>query len=123
MSTLDDKIRDALNAQSDVDPELFPDEQSVWAQWFGVYRGRNAWINLLAGVFTFVFFGVAIWMGVSFFRAESTNAKLAWGLGCLFSLIAMGNLKMWMWMQMDKNALLREIKRLELQIALLVQRQ
>lgn len=122
MSTLDDKIRDALNKQDRADPELFPDEQSVWTQWFGIYRGRNRWINMLASAFTFVFFALAVWMTISFFNAETTQSMLAWGLGTLFCMIAVGNLKMWMWMQMDKNAVLREVKRLELQVALLVQR-
>jgi hypothetical protein len=34
-------------------------------------------------------------------------------------MIAMGMLKLFVWMQMDKNDILRELKRLELQIATL----
>lgn len=122
MTDLDEKIRRAIQAGDNPDPDLLPDEQSVWTQWFGVYRGRNGWINLLTGVMSFVFFVVAIWMAYSFFNAETTHAMLAWGLGCLFCMIAVGNLKMWTWMQMDKNAILREVKRLELQVAILAQR-
>jgi hypothetical protein len=32
-------------------------------------------------------------------------------------------LKIWHYMQMDKNAILREVKRLELQVAILVEKQ
>lgn len=119
MSTLDDKIREALNKEDDADPALFPDEQSVWTQWFSVYQGRNRWINILATVYTFAFVGLAVWCAVAFFRAETTRGMLAWGFGFLACVLAVGNLKLWIWMQMDKNAVLREVKRLELRLAML----
>ena len=39
----------------------------------------------------------------------------------LFGMLGIGQMKMWYWMQMNRNALAREIKRLELQVATLVQ--
>ncbi len=122
MTDLDERIRRAVQASDNPDPDLLPDEQSVWQMMFGVYRGRNKWIHLLAFAYTFVFFGLAVWTAISFFNAETTRAMLAWGFGFTFCVLAVGNLKMWMWMQMDKNAVLREVKRLELQVALLAQR-
>ncbi len=40
----------------------------------------------------------------------------------MYSLIVISSLKAWYWMQMNRNALTREIKRLELQIARLSSR-
>ncbi len=123
MSTLDEKIREALGDQRHTDPDLVPQEESVWSQWFGVYHGRNRWINLIAGVLTFALYALAVWCAVAFFGAESVRGMLSWGFGFIFCALSVGNLKLWHWMQMDKNCVLREVKRLELQVALLVRDQ
>tara|TARA_R110000868_G_scaffold358814_5_gene620580 strand:- start:2282 stop:2437 length:156 start_codon:yes stop_codon:yes gene_type:complete len=41
---------------------------------------------------------------------------LKWGIGSLMFLLGLSMLKLFAWLQMDKNALLRELKRLELQL-------
>jgi len=40
-----------------------------------------------------------------------------WTAGALWAAIAVAMLKMYFWMEMNKNVVLREVKRLELQIA------
>ena len=47
---------------------------------------------------------------------------IKWGLGGIVFLIGVSMLKLFAWMQMDKNALLREIKRLEIQVSSLSQK-
>ena len=42
---------------------------------------------------------------------------LKWGIGGFVFLFGVSMLKIFAWMQMDKNALLREMKRLEIQIS------
>jgi len=122
MTDLDERIRRAVQASDNPDPDLLPSEQNIWQMMIGVYRGKNRWLNILAIVYTFVFTGLAVWTAISFFDAETTKGMLGWGFGFTFCVLAVGNLKMWLWMQMDKNAVLREMKRLELQVALLAQR-
>jgi hypothetical protein len=39
---------------------------------------------------------------------------IKWGIGGIVFLLGVSMLKVFAWMQMDKNALLREMKRLEL---------
>jgi hypothetical protein len=56
---------------------------------------------------------------VQFFNTENTNELIKWASAGFLSMIAMGMLKLFVWMQMDKNDILRELKRLELQIATL----
>ena len=122
MTDLDERIRRAVQASDHPDPDLLPDEQNIFQMMLGVYRGKNRWLNVLAILYTFAFTALAVWSAVSFFDAETTRSQLAWGFGFTFCVLAVGNLKMWLWMQMDRNAVVREIKRLELQVALLAQR-
>ena len=47
---------------------------------------------------------------------------LLWGGGAAIGLTALAMVKMWFWMELEKNAIVREVKRLELQVARLVAR-
>lgn len=122
MSELDDKIREALSGQ---DAELFDeysDEPSMVSMVFEVFRGRHRWLVLwmwLVSVAMLIFGIVAV---VQFFKVETTREMIAWAIGFLTCLSAVSMLKVWFWMEMQKNSITREVKRLELQIARLAQR-
>ena len=47
---------------------------------------------------------------------------LLWGAGGGLAILALALVKVWFWMELQKNAIVREVKRLELQTALLVSR-
>ena len=83
------------------------------------FRGRNRWLTVYATVWIFLFLGGAIWCGLQFAAAETTSTKeiVGWGIGSAFCIMVVGMLKMWFWLDMHRNAITREIKRLELAIA------
>lgn len=93
------------------------EEQNVLEMVFGLFKGKNRWIMFMMNIMTLVFFGLFIYCLVQFFNVEGTKELLKWGLGCIVFLLGVSMLKVFAWMQMDKNALLRELKRLELQIS------
>lgn len=95
------------------------DEQPVFEQFTGLYHGKNMWINYWVAFVIFAALGGCIYAGFQFAEAETTKELLMWSLvmGGTFVTIAM--LKIWSWMQMDKGTLIREIKRLELQLSVL----
>ena len=66
---------------------------------------------------TLVFFAFFVYCTVQFFNTDETNELIKWGIGALVFIFGVSFLKVFAWMQMDKNALLRELKRLELQIS------
>ncbi|MBZ0171437.1 MAG: hypothetical protein K8E66_03575 [Phycisphaerales bacterium] len=47
---------------------------------------------------------------------------IGWGLGFLMAMIAVSMMKTWYFMEMNRNCVLREVKRVELQIARLAER-
>jgi len=83
----------------------------------GLFKGKNKWIMFLMNVMTLVFFGLFIYCIVQFFETEVQKDYIKWGIGSLVFLFGVSMLKVFAWMQMDKNAILRELKRLELQIS------
>lgn len=93
------------------------DEQNVFEMVIGLFKGKNKWIMYLMNLVTLIFFGLFIYCTVHFFNTEVTNEMIKWGIGGLVFLFGVSMLKVFAWMQMDKNALLREMKRLELQIS------
>ena len=92
-------------------------EQSVIDMAFGVFQGKNKTIYIITFIVSFFLFGVVIWAGIKFYHAETIKEMLSYGAISFFFMIAVMGTKIWYWMQMNNNALLREMKRLELQIA------
>ena len=116
---IDALIREALSKEEAAYYEKL-DEQNVMEQFVGLYRGKNSWLNLVVTVFILICLGIGIYSGFRFADAVSTKEMFIWSLvmgGCYLT-IAM--LKIWSWMQMDKGVLIREIKKLELQVSILV---
>lgn len=93
------------------------DEQNALQMVMGLFRGKNKWLLVMMNIVTLVFFGLFIYCLVQFFNAEVTKDLLKWGLGSIVFLLGVSILKVFAWMQMDKNAIMRELKRLELQVS------
>jgi len=93
------------------------DEQNVLGMITGLFKGKNAWLIIIMNIMTFIFFALFVDCAIQFFDMEATNDLIKWGIGGLLCLTAVSMLKIFGWMQMDKNAILREMKRLELQVS------
>jgi uncharacterized protein DUF6768 len=116
MNDLDREIQQALDAE---ERELFEQlgEQGIFTQWFSVYRGKQAWIAIVSTFVMFILFGGAVYAGWNFFQSSSGVEAAQWGAAVWFLMTMVGFLKLWFWMRMESNRVLREVKRVELQIA------
>jgi hypothetical protein len=115
MEEIDELIKDTLSKEEAAFYNSL-DEQNVLEMFFGLFKGKNAWIIIVMNIMIFVFLGLMVYCGIQFLNIETTIEMMRWGFGCLVSMLAMSMLKLYAWMQMDKNAILREMKRLELQV-------
>ncbi len=98
------------------------DEPSLWEQVRQMFQGRLRWVSLLvafAGAAFFVFLVLSVFY---FFQAESVHAMLAWAGGFGLSLIAVSFCRLWFWLVFHRNAVVREVKRVELLVARLADR-
>ena len=93
------------------------DEQNVFEMLGGLFKGKNSWIMYVMNFMTLIFFVLFIICVVNFLETDNTNELIQWTAGGIVCIMAVSMLKMFAWLQMDKNALLREIKRLELQVS------
>ncbi len=115
MEEIDNLIRDTLNQEEAKFYDAL-DEQNIFEMIFGLFKGKNAWINILMNIVVVVFFGFFIYCGIQFFESETIEGLIKWGIGSLILFVSISMLKIFSWMQMDKHAILREMKRLELQV-------
>ncbi len=117
MKDLNEKIREAIRSE---DPDLLEgidEEPSIFELLFDTMRGRHRWLNLLGAIITLVFLGLAVFCAVQFFSTDEVRDLLMWATGFIFCALAVSMMKVWYWLEIQRNSLTREIKRLELQIA------
>ena len=94
-------------------------EQNVPQMMSGLFKGKLAWMNVLMIIITLIIFVLTVFTFTELLATEVLNDKLEWITYTILGFVAMALMKTWGWNQFDKNALLREIKRLEFQISLL----
>jgi len=117
---LDRLIRDALRQD---DAELLNrfGEQSTGELLTESFRGRRRLLAIGGVAANLWFFGVAIFAGVRFVQAADERSMILWGAVVGFCLGTVTAIKIWYWLEMARLALARDIKRVELQVALLSQ--
>lgn len=116
---VDQKIRAALEAGDEHAPASEP---PLFASIADTFRGRSRWLNIWGMLLTLVFMGLTIYAAVRFFGATETRSIVMWATAFVVFLIGVWVLKIWFWMQMNKYMVLRELKRLEAQVARLAER-
>lgn len=117
MTDIDRAIRDALSSEDRAFIERLEQQPPLHRQIGEMFRGRMRWLNILGWILGLVLFGIACWCGWHFVRAPEMREMLLWGAAGGLAVVGFASVKIWMWMQLHQNNLMREIKRLELLIA------
>ena len=117
MQDIDRMIEEALDGEEQALFRETAREPDFFNQAFGVFEGRNGWVNvLLMAVQGGLFIG-GVWAAWRFFGAETPLTALHWGLPAAVLLLMSLVIKMGMMPEMQANRLMRELKRLQLQSA------
>lgn len=117
MQDIDRMIEEALDGEEQA---LFREtaiEPGFFHQTFGLFSGRAGWVNavlMLAQTAAF-FFGA--WAAWRFFQADNALSALHWGLPATVLLLASLVMKLSLVPALQANRVIRELKRLELQVA------
>ena len=119
MTDIDEEIRNALSDTELEKLQAVADEPGMFAMLGDVFRGKLRFWNLYALALSFMAFGFALWTGWNFLHTNEPHAMTLWGVGMGVSIFFLAMLKLWFWMEMNKNTMIREVKRLELQLAVL----
>lgn len=117
---LDDKIKEALQMDAKEVEIVLSKEDGLFIQLFGLFRGNMKIWNIFGMVLAVVTAVLMFWSGYHFLISESLDERLFWGVLLLAFLIGTMGIKIWFWLEMNRNATHREIKRLELAVAQLM---
>ena len=115
---LDDLIKETLSEEEAKFYEEL-EEKNLFGKITEVYKGKMGWLAIIMNIVHLAIFVVFVYAVIEFFDAETTRDMLIWCSAGFLSMITMAMLKLYVWMQMDKNDIMRELKRIELQISVL----
>ncbi|MCH7879207.1 MAG: hypothetical protein IH914_07835 [candidate division Zixibacteria bacterium] len=122
MRDIDKKIQEALHAE---DKDLFAEyggEQGMLEMVFDSFRSKQRWWVAIVIVWTIGLMALMVMTTIKFFEVETVREMIMYGLATTFMGGAIAMIKLWYFMELNKNALTREIKRVELQVARLSSR-
>ena len=119
MTTIDDRIRDALDADDKAFLQTLEEDRGMFRQMGDDMGGAlGGWARLM--MVMAVVIGLAVLY--TFYRmltADALEDRITWGVLSLATLIMQGFLKEWMFARMNMLNVLREVKRLQVQVAML----
>ena len=94
-------------------------EQSTFKKILGIFKGRNAELSIIMNIVNIFVFGFFIYCIAQALEVENTNHLILWVGATILCFITMSMIKIFSWMQMNKNDLTRELKRLELLVSVI----
>jgi hypothetical protein len=117
MTDIDQAIRESLSSE---DTELFDRlgaDQALHRQVLATFEGQLRWFNAAGWIAGLVLFGVASVSAWRFVQAQELGDMLRWGAASALAFAGIALIKVWFWLELQKNAIVREVKRLEVQVA------
>jgi len=121
MNDLDDQIRKALNP-SDAEMIGGPDDGLRIDQLvISTLKSRNSFVSIMMIIVSLIAMGLSIWCAFRFFDSTETKDLVAWGLGFMLGVFMVSFMKIWFWLEMQRIAITREVKKVELLTARLLQ--
>lgn len=117
MNDLDRAIRQSL-AQEDAELfDRFGADQALHRQVLETFKGPLRWFNAAGWIGGFALFAVASFCAWRFMSAHELEDMLRWGAASALAFAGLILVKIWFWLELEKNATIREVKRLEIQVA------
>jgi hypothetical protein len=117
MNELDRAIRQSLSAEDTELFDRFGADQALHRQVLATFAGRLRWFNAAGWVAGAVLFAVASVFAWRFVSAQELEDMLRWGAASALAFAGVALVKVWFWLELQKNAIVREVKRLEVQLA------
>lgn len=117
MNDLDKAIRQSMSEEDAAMFDRLGADQSMHRQVFATFEGHLRWFNIAGWIGGFGLFGVASSFAWRFVEAEDVAEMLRWGAASALAFAGLALIKVWFWLEFQKNAIVREVKRLEVQVA------
>ena len=121
MNETDDRIRAALDRDDEtlLDTDRGLEMREVLMTSF---RGKMRFWSIFVYLYLTLFSVSAVFCTLWFFQSETVKDMIFYAALACLSILIITVVKLWYWMLINRNAITREVKRLELQITRLTER-
>lgn len=121
MSDIDDRIRGALDEDDRAFLAGLDEGRGMFSQIGDVLSGPlGGWSKLIFAV-SFLLGIALVYFAYRFFTASAFEEAVWWGMITLAGLMMQGFIKEWFYSRMNMLSVLREVKRLQVQVAMLAE--
>lgn len=117
MNDIDRAIKQSLSAEDAVLFDRLGADDAFHRQVLATFEGELRWINMAGWIAGFALFAVGSLLAWRFVEAQDLGEMLRWGAGAALAFAGLALVKVWFWLEIQKNAMVREMKRLEVQVA------
>lgn len=112
---LDDKIKQSLESEAKNLDHILAHEPGIFKMLLNAFKGSLGRWMILVAIVTFLITLVMFWAGYQFFFVEVSEQtlilhKIQWGVVLLLSTIVQIALKMWTFMEMNRQSAMRDRK-------------
>ena len=115
--TIDQKIRESLQSRAQLEDELLVPDRGLFGMLANAFNGSmRRWV-WLTNVLVILVSVPMLWSAWEFFTAATSDDRLFWGVCLIATLFMQATLKMWIFQEMNRTSIMREIKRVELLVA------
>jgi len=115
--SIDELISKALDSDEKEFLEHYDNDPSFFKFLAANLRGKMGWIGWISFILIDIHLILGIWFGYCAFQAVEVRETVLWSAGVIICFGNIGMLKMWVWIEASRRSTLRELKRLELQVA------
>lgn len=122
MQKIDIKIREELNPEDNDVLDEYGRELGLFGLIAESFRTKFKSMVIAVFFFVLIFAVILIYSAICFFTAGDIDVKLNWLSIGFTALIVIGLLRLWYFQELARLSISREIKRLELQVALLAKK-
>jgi hypothetical protein len=122
VSELDDAIRNALSEEDAEFLARMEKEPSYPQMMLGVFKGPWGPVNIILLLLVVPILGLAIWTIMEFLNADDVQEMFRWFAGAALSVAVLFMVRFWLVLSMQFDRVIREVKRIELQMAFLASR-
>ncbi|CAM3753181.1 MULTISPECIES: DUF6768 family protein [Pseudoalteromonas] len=110
---LDEKIKQSLQAEQHNLESVLESDSGLFKQLSGIYQGSMRRWTILGTMLAFILTAAFIISAYQFFNSDQ---QLLWAVCFVSSLMMQIAVKLWLFMEMNRQSIIKEIKRSELEI-------
>jgi hypothetical protein len=117
MNSIDDRIRQSMSSDDRALLARLDADDTLYRDVIATFSGRMRWLNITGWIAGFVLFGVALLCAWQFVHQDDARTMMLWGAGTALAAAGLALIKVWFWMEIQRGAIVRELKRIQLQVA------